>query len=152
MGKGTHQKGLSRKWMLEAIDQSLERLKTNYLDIWYLHLPDPQTPIEETLETISQVLHQLLPPAGRAQQADIAEPAIAQVAEAIRPHPRDAPPSRLLCAEQPANLAGGAVWPLKTLQAVALISTEQHAAARAALERNANDPVVGSACREALQG
>ena len=56
MGKGTHQKGLSRKWMLEAMDQSLERLKTDYLDIWYLHLPDPQTPIEETLETISQVL------------------------------------------------------------------------------------------------
>ena len=56
MGKGTHQKGLSRKWMLDAIDQSLERLKTDYLDIWYLHLPDPQTPIEETLETISQVL------------------------------------------------------------------------------------------------
>ena len=56
MGTGPHQRGLSRKWMLEAIDQSLKRLKTDYLDIWYLHLPDPDTSMEETLETLSQVL------------------------------------------------------------------------------------------------
>ena len=56
MGEGPHQRGLSRKWMLEAIECSLDRLKTDYLDIWYLHLPDPETPIEETLETMSQVL------------------------------------------------------------------------------------------------
>jgi len=47
-----------------------------------------------------------------------------QVAEAIRPKSRYAPPSRLLCAEQTANLAGGAVWPLERLEAVTRIARE----------------------------
>jgi threonine aldolase len=42
-----------------------------------------------------------------------------QVRAAIRPKSRYAPASRLLCAEQTANLAGGAVWPLEALDAVA---------------------------------
>ena len=56
MGIDKHCRGLSRKWMMEAIDGSLKRLDTDYLDIWYLHLPDPETPIRETVDTVGQVL------------------------------------------------------------------------------------------------
>ncbi|HSF93401.1 MAG TPA: threonine aldolase family protein [Thermohalobaculum sp.] len=47
-----------------------------------------------------------------------------QVAEAIRPKSRYAPPSRVLCAEQTANLAGGAIWPLETLNAVSRVAKQ----------------------------
>ena len=41
MGAGPNQRGLSRKWMTEALDGSLRRLGTDYLDIYYLHREDP---------------------------------------------------------------------------------------------------------------
>jgi aryl-alcohol dehydrogenase-like predicted oxidoreductase len=47
---------LSRKAILANIDASLRRLQTDYLDIYYLHAPDYQTPIEETLEAIDEVV------------------------------------------------------------------------------------------------
>jgi aryl-alcohol dehydrogenase (NADP+) len=49
MGKGPNDGGLSRGWMMRAIDASLRRLNTDWVDIYYLHLDDPSTPIEETL-------------------------------------------------------------------------------------------------------
>src|SRR5262245_9843970 len=47
---------LSRKALLASIDASLRRLQTDYLDIYYLHLPDYQTPIEETLAAIDEIV------------------------------------------------------------------------------------------------
>src|SRR5260370_28439930 len=47
---------LSRKAILANIDASLRRLQTDYLDLYYLHLPDYQTPIKETLEAMDQVV------------------------------------------------------------------------------------------------
>ncbi|MDR3349277.1 MAG: aldo/keto reductase [Acidaminococcales bacterium] len=41
--------GLSRRYILKQIESSLKRLKTDYLDIYYLHAPDALTPVEETL-------------------------------------------------------------------------------------------------------
>ncbi len=43
MGEDPHQTGLSRKWLLRAIDESLDRLGTDYVDIYYLHKPDDTT-------------------------------------------------------------------------------------------------------------
>jgi 1-deoxyxylulose-5-phosphate synthase len=54
--------GLSRKHIMEAIDDSLTRLKTDYVDLYQIHRLDPDTPIEETLE----VLHDLVK-AGKAR-------------------------------------------------------------------------------------
>jgi aryl-alcohol dehydrogenase-like predicted oxidoreductase len=48
--------GLSKKSLEAALDGSLTRLKTSYVDIYYLHVPDHKTPIEETLETIARFL------------------------------------------------------------------------------------------------
>jgi aryl-alcohol dehydrogenase-like predicted oxidoreductase len=48
--------GLSRAAILRAIDDSLARLGTDYLDLYYLHQPDYNVPIEETLETMEQLV------------------------------------------------------------------------------------------------
>jgi len=50
--------GLSRSSIVRAIDDSLRRLQTSYVDIYYLHVPDHSTPIDETLDTIAQLLEQ----------------------------------------------------------------------------------------------
>jgi aryl-alcohol dehydrogenase-like predicted oxidoreductase len=52
MGEPPRYGGLSRKAIRMAIDESLKRLHTDYLDIYYLHQPDHDTPIEETLEAM----------------------------------------------------------------------------------------------------
>ena len=48
--------GLSRPRLMSAIDESLDRLKTDWVDIYYLHVPDHDTPIEETLDAIQDLL------------------------------------------------------------------------------------------------
>ena len=56
MGDSPDQQGLSRVAITRAIDESLKRLQTDYLDIYYLHWPDSDVPIEETLETIDELV------------------------------------------------------------------------------------------------
>ncbi len=56
MGKGPNDRGLSRAWLMRAIDASLERLNMDYIDIYYLHLDDPETPIEETLAAMGDII------------------------------------------------------------------------------------------------
>ncbi|MBV9701555.1 MAG: aldo/keto reductase [Methylobacteriaceae bacterium] len=56
MGPGPNSRGLSRKHILEAIDASLERLGTDYVDLYQIHRFDPETPIEETLEALNDVV------------------------------------------------------------------------------------------------
>ncbi|MCW4438894.1 hypothetical protein BCU90_20585 [Vibrio lentus] len=53
---GSEFEGLSYDSILVAIDDSLNRLKTDYLDILYLHLPDTNTPIIETLSAVEQLI------------------------------------------------------------------------------------------------
>lgn len=47
----------SRKHMLAGLDQSLRRLKLDYVDVFYSHRPDPQTPLEETIGALVQAVH-----------------------------------------------------------------------------------------------
>jgi aryl-alcohol dehydrogenase-like predicted oxidoreductase len=56
VGAGPDDAGLSRAAMLKAIDQTLLRLQTDYLDIYYLHAPDSSVPIEETLEAMDRIV------------------------------------------------------------------------------------------------
>src|SRR5436305_690092 len=56
MGDDPNQKGLSRKHIMQAINDSLRRLGTDYVDLYQIHRFDPQTPIEETLEALTDVI------------------------------------------------------------------------------------------------
>ena len=46
----------SRKYLLASLDQSLERLGLDYVDIFYHHRPDPETPLEETMGALAQAV------------------------------------------------------------------------------------------------
>jgi L-glyceraldehyde 3-phosphate reductase len=48
----------SKKYLLASLDQSLKRMNLDYVDIFYSHRPDPDTPIEETMEALYQAIHQ----------------------------------------------------------------------------------------------
>ena len=56
MGPGPNARGLSRKHIMEGIDASLKRLGTDYVDLYQIHRFDYETPIEETVEALSDVV------------------------------------------------------------------------------------------------
>ena len=56
MGKDPNLRGLSRKHIMHAIDDSLRRLGMDYVDLYQIHRFDPTTPIEETLEALTDVV------------------------------------------------------------------------------------------------
>ncbi|MAG33118.1 MAG: aldo/keto reductase [Deltaproteobacteria bacterium] len=58
MGDGSHMQGASRRYILHAVEASLSRLATDYIDVYFLHLPDPDTPIVETLDTMNVLVDQ----------------------------------------------------------------------------------------------
>ena len=56
MGKSPNKRGLSRKHIIEACNSSLQRLGTDYIDLYQIHRWDPVTPIEETLEALDSLV------------------------------------------------------------------------------------------------
>jgi aryl-alcohol dehydrogenase-like predicted oxidoreductase len=58
MGPGVNDIGLSRKHVMQGIEDSLRRLGTDYIDLYYAHKPDYDTPIEETLRTLGDLVQQ----------------------------------------------------------------------------------------------
>jgi voltage-dependent potassium channel beta subunit len=57
-GEGPNDMGLSRKHVYEACKNSLERLQLDYLDLFFCHRPDPNTPIEETVRAMDDLIRQ----------------------------------------------------------------------------------------------
>ncbi len=57
-GKLPNQRGLCRKHVLAACDNAMRRLHVDFLDFYYCHRPDPNTPIEETVRAMSDLIHQ----------------------------------------------------------------------------------------------
>jgi voltage-dependent potassium channel beta subunit len=78
MGDGPNDRGLSRKHVFEQLHASLKRLGTDYVDIYYCHRHDPETPIEETLRTIDDLVTQ-----GKILYAGVSEWTATQMAQAL---------------------------------------------------------------------
>lgn len=58
MWKGPYGDGGSRKYLISSLDQSLQKLGLDYVDIFYHHRPDPDTPLEETMAALDQIVRQ----------------------------------------------------------------------------------------------
>jgi L-glyceraldehyde 3-phosphate reductase len=69
----------SRKYLLASLDQSLKRMGLEYVDIFYSHRPDPETPLEETMGALDQAVR-----SGKALYAGVSNYDAARTAEAAR--------------------------------------------------------------------
>ena len=58
MWAGPYGNGGSRKYLMASLDQSLKRMGLDYVDIFYHHRPDPDTPLEETIQTLADIVKQ----------------------------------------------------------------------------------------------
>jgi aryl-alcohol dehydrogenase-like predicted oxidoreductase len=58
MGNGPDESGLSKRALFRAVEDSLKRLQTDYVDLYYLHQPDYDVPIEETLSALDELVKQ----------------------------------------------------------------------------------------------
>jgi L-glyceraldehyde 3-phosphate reductase len=58
MWEGPYGEFGSRKYLISSLDQSLKRMKLDYVDIFYSHRPDPETPLEETMSALASIVQQ----------------------------------------------------------------------------------------------
>ncbi len=78
VGPGPNDRGMSRRHIMLQVENSLRRLQTDRLDIYFLHHFDPKTPIEETLRALDDLVHQ-----GKILYAGVSNWAAWQIAKAL---------------------------------------------------------------------
>jgi len=84
--------GLSRRWLLEACDDSLGRLATDYIDVYYLHRDDPDTPLGETIATLGDLIR-----AGKIRYFGISNYRGWRIAEVVNECEAQGVPSPVVC-------------------------------------------------------
>ncbi len=57
-GRDPNRSGNSRRWIFQEVERSLARLKTDWIDLYQVHRPEPETDVEETLGALSDLVHQ----------------------------------------------------------------------------------------------
>ena len=57
MGEGLNRSGNSRRWIVQEVEASLKRLGTDWIDLYQVHRPEPDTDIDETLGALSDLVH-----------------------------------------------------------------------------------------------
>lgn len=77
VGDGPNDRGLSRKHIVEQCNASLKRLNTDYVDIFYCHRYDPETPIDEVMRALDDLIHQ-----GKILYAGVSEWSATQILDA----------------------------------------------------------------------
>lgn len=78
VGNEVNDEGLSRRHIFDAIEASLRRLKTDFIDLYQVHSPDPETPLEETMRALEDIVRQ-----GKARYIGCSNFAAWQVALAL---------------------------------------------------------------------
>jgi L-glyceraldehyde 3-phosphate reductase len=78
MWPGPYGDGGSRKYLMASLDQSLKRMGVDYVDIFYSHRPDPETPVEETMGALADIVKQ-----GKALYVGISNYRAAQAEQAL---------------------------------------------------------------------
>ena len=78
MGEGPNDRGLSRKHIIEQANASLKRLDVDYVDLYYCHRFDPETPLEETLRALDDLVRQ-----GKVLYVGVSEWTAEQISEAV---------------------------------------------------------------------
>lgn len=78
MGKGANDWGLSRKHIVEQLDRSLKNLQVDYIDLYFCHRFDPTTPVEETMQVLSDMVA-----AGKILYFGVSEWSPVQITEAL---------------------------------------------------------------------
>src|SRR5437762_10347754 len=58
MGEDPNERGNTRRWIIREVENSLRRLQTDYLDLYQIHRPEPDTDIDETLGALTDLVHQ----------------------------------------------------------------------------------------------
>src|SRR3954451_3899307 len=58
MGEDPNRRGASRRWIIQAVEDSLRRLNTDWIDLYQIHRFDPHTDLEATLGTLTDLVHQ----------------------------------------------------------------------------------------------
>jgi aryl-alcohol dehydrogenase-like predicted oxidoreductase len=79
MWPGSNGEGLSRKHIMDACHDSLRRLQTDYIDLYQIHWPDPETPLEETLRALNELIV-----AGKVRYIGVSNHNSEQIGEAAR--------------------------------------------------------------------
>lgn len=77
VGDGPNDTGLSRKHIMEQCNASLKRLNTDYIDIFYCHRYDPETPVDEVMRALDDLIHQ-----GKILYAGVSEWSATQILDA----------------------------------------------------------------------